>query len=192
MEKILVEVSARHVHLTQEVIDAVFGEGHQLTPKKYLSQPGLYAAEEKVTVVGPKGSFKMSVLGPARKYNQIEISQTDTRTLGVEAPLRESGFVDGSAPCKIIGPCGEVELNEGVIVIKRHIHMSTDDAKNYNVEDGEVVCVKIKTIGRSLIFDDVVIRVSKDYALAMHLDTDEANAAMIKGSAYGTLIKHAD
>ncbi len=189
MDKILVEVSARHIHLTKEHVAILFGEGYELTPKKYLSQPGQFACEEKVRVVGPRGELKMSVLGPERKDSQVEVSLTDARTLGVEALVRESGDIEGTNGVKVIGPNGEVDLDKGVIAAKRHIHMTPEDAKKYGVENGEIVNVKVETEGRSLVFGDTVIRVSDKYALAMHIDTDEANAACIKGSAMGELVK---
>ena len=128
-KKVLVETSARHVHLTAEHIEVLFGKGHQLTVKKMLSQPGQFACEEKVTVVGPKKSIeKVSILGPARSADQVEVSLTDARTLGVTAPVRESGDIAGSGACKLIGPCGELELSEGVIAAKRHIHFTPEDA----------------------------------------------------------------
>ena len=189
MDKILVEVSARHIHLTKEHVAILFGEGYELTPKKYLSQPGQFACEEKVRVVGPRGELKMSVLGPERKDSQVEVSLTDARALGVEALVRESGDIEGTNGVKVIGPNGEVDLDKGVIAAKRHIHMTPEDAKKYGVENGEIVNVKVETEGRSLVFGDTVIRVSDKYALAMHIDTDEANAACIKGSAMGELVK---
>ena len=189
--KILVETSARHVHLTQEHIEVLFGAGHQLTVKKMLSQPGQFASEERVDVVGPKNTIsRMSILGPARKADQVEVSFTDARTLGVTAPVRESGDVAGSAGCKIVGPCGEIELTEGVIIAKRHIHFTPENAKEYGVEDKQIVSVAIKTVnGRDLVFGDVVVRVNENFAPAMHIDTDECNAAAAFGTVYGEIIK---
>jgi len=175
MEKILVETSARHIHLTEEQILKLFGHG--LTVKKMLSQPGQFASEEKVTVVGPKGELKMSVLGPARKAAQVEVSLTDARSIGIKAAIRESGDVAGTEGCKIIGPCGEIEITEGVIAAKRHIHLTEDDALKFGVTNGQIVSVKCDSEERSIIFGDVVCRVSNSYALAMHIDTDESNAA---------------
>lgn len=189
MGKILVEVSARHIHLSQEDLNTLFGEGHELTVKKMLSQPGQFACEEKVTLVGPKSEMKLSVLGPVRKDTQIELSLTDARTLGVKALIRESGDIDGTAGIKLVGPCGEVELTKGVIAAKRHIHMTKADAAEFGVENGQIVGVKIETEGRSVVFGDTVVRVSDSYALAMHIDTDEANAAAIAGSAQGEIVK---
>jgi putative phosphotransacetylase len=186
--KILVETSARHIHLSEEHINILFGEGHQLTVKKMLSQPGQFACEEKVTVKGAKGELKMSVLGPARKASQVEVSLTDARSIGVTAPIRESGDVAGSGACTLVGPCGTVELSEGVIAAMRHVHMTPEDAEALGVADKEIVSVKLDT-PRSLVFGDVVVRVSASYATAMHIDTDEANAAAASGVVYGEIVK---
>ncbi|MCQ2448711.1 MAG: phosphate propanoyltransferase [Clostridia bacterium] len=187
-KKVLVEISARHVHVTKEALAILFGADHALTNKKDLSQPGQFACEEKVTIVGPKSSLKASILGPERNACQVELSLTDARTLGVVAPIRESGDVAGTGACKLVGPCGEVELTEGVIAAKRHIHMTPADAENYNLTDKQIVSVKIPTEGRALVFDDVVVRVSDKFALAMHIDTDEANAAAVPGSCTGIIL----
>ncbi len=195
--KFIVETSARHVHLTQETVEVLFGKGHELTPRKYLSQPGQYASTDKVTVIGynkkdpngPRPSAAFSILGPVRNANQVEVSFTDARTLGLSAPVRESGDIAGSGKCTIKGPCGEVDLEEGVIVAKRHIHMTPEDAANFGVENGQIVSVKVSGTGRETIFGDVVIRVSKNYALAMHIDTDECNAAAAFGEIWGTIVK---
>ncbi len=188
--KVLVETSARHVHLTEEHIEALFGKGATLTHKKDLSQPGQFACEERVTLVGPKKSIpNVIILGPARSATQVEVSFTDARTLGVEAPVRESGDIAGSAGCKIVGPAGEIEITEGVIVAKRHIHLTPADAEAFGVADKQVVSVKIDSADRSTIFGDVVCRVSPKFAAAMHIDTDEANAACAFGKIYGEIIK---
>ncbi|MDO4378265.1 MAG: phosphate propanoyltransferase [Erysipelotrichia bacterium] len=186
-DKILVETSARHIHLTQEAVEKLFGEGYQLTVKKMLSQPGQFASNEKVTVSGPKGELKLSVLGPVRKANQVELSLTDARTIGVKALVRESGDIEGTEGCTVSGPCGQITLDKGVIAAKRHIHFSTADAEKYGVENGQIVSVKVDTNGRSLIFGDVVCRVSEKFSLAMHIDTDESNAA--GAPTEGTIIK---
>ena len=186
--KFIVETSARHVHLTAETVEVLFGKGHTLTNKKDLSQPGQFACEEKVTVVGPKGSLKASVLGPTRPADQVELSLTDARTIGVVAPVRESGDIAGSFGCKLVGPCGEVEISEGVIAAKRHIHMTPEDAEKLGVSDKEIVSVKLDT-ERALTFSNVVVRVNKNFALAMHIDTDEANAACAFGAVYGEIVK---
>lgn len=190
MAKVLVETSARHVHLTEEHIKILFGEDATLTHKKDLSQPGQFACEERVTVVGPKKSIpNVIILGPARPATQVEVSLTDARTLGVNAPVRESGDVAGSGACKLVGPAGEVEISEGVIAAKRHIHFTPADAEAAGVEDKQVVSVKIDSNGRSLVFGDVVVRVSPKFAAAMHIDTDESNAACAFGECYGEIIK---
>ena len=186
--KFLVETSARHVHLTAEAVEILFGKGHTLTNKKDLSQPGQFACEEKVVVVGPKGSIKASVLGPTRPENQVELSLTDARTIGIVAPVRESGDVAGTPGCKIEGPCGSIEIAEGVIAAKRHIHMTPADAEAIGVCDKQIVNVKLDT-PRALIFGDVVVRVKDSFALAMHIDTDESNAACAGGAVYGEIVK---
>lgn len=190
MEKtVLVEISARHVHVSQTDLETLFGKGYALTPKKDLSQPGQFACEERVTVVGPKKELKgVSILGPCRPATQVELSLTDARSIGVVAPIRESGDIAGSGACKLVGPCGEVEISEGVIAAKRHIHMTVADGEKYGITDKQIVSVKIPTEGRALIFDDVVARVSDSYALAMHIDTDEANAAAVPGSCTGIIL----
>lgn len=187
-KKILVETSARHVHVTAEALEILFGKGHKLTNKKDLSQPGQFACEEKVTVIGPKGSLKASILGPVRPANQVELSLTDARTIGVSVPVRESGDISGSGKCIIEGPCGSVEVECGVIAAKRHIHMTPADAEELGVSDKEIVCVRIDSV-RPLIFDDVVVRVSENFSLAMHIDTDESNAACAFGEIYGEIVK---
>ena len=191
MKKILVETSARHAHICEETLKVLFGADAQLTIKKELSQPGQYACNERVDVVGPKNTIKgVSILGPVRPADQVEVSLTDARTLGIVAPVRESGDVVGSGACKLVGPCGEVEISEGVIVAKRHIHMTEEDAKECGVEDKEIVNVKVEgSNGRSLTFGDVVVRVSNKFALAMHVDTDESNAAGLSGVVYGEIVK---
>ena len=176
----LVETSARHVHVTQEHLEKLFGEGYELTVRKMLSQPGQFASNEKVTVVGPKGELKCSILGPVRKATQSEVSLTEARQLGIKAPVRESGDIAGSAGCKLIGPAGEVDVSEGVIAAMRHVHMTPEDAEHYGVENGQIVAVKVFNgvdDSRALVFENTVVRVSKSYSLAMHIDTDESNAA---------------
>ena len=191
MEKlVLVETSARHAHISQEHLEILFGEGYELTKKKDLSQPGQYACEERVTVVGPKKALAgVSILGPYRKADQVEISMTDARSIGIAGAIRESGDLAGTPGCKLIGPAGEVEIKEGVIVAKRHIHATVADAKELGVSNGEIVNVKVETEGRTLIFGDVVVRVSDSYALAMHIDTDESNAASCGRVQYGEIVK---
>lgn len=190
MEKtVMVETSARHVHVTEETLERLFGKGYQLTKKKDLSQPGQFACEERVQVIGPKNSFPaVSILGPTRPADQVELSASDARSIGVAAPVRESGDIAGSGACKLVGPKGEVELKEGVIVAKRHIHMTPEDAENYGVKDKQVVSVKIDSPERSLVFGDVVVRVSPKFKLAMHIDTDESNAVMAGRDATGVIV----
>ena len=189
-EKFLVETSARHVHLTEADIETLFGKGATLTNKKDLSQPGQFACEERVTLVGPKKQIdRVSILGPAIKATQVELSFTDARTLGISAPVRESGDIKGSAPLKLIGPAGEIEIAEGAIIAKRHIHMTPADAERFGVKDKDIVSVKLDSADRSTIFGDVVVRVSDNFALAMHIDTDEANAACAFGEFYGEIVK---
>jgi len=186
---VLIETSARHAHLTREAVDALFGEGYELTPVKPLSQPGQFACAERVAVVGPKSTFpKVSILGPLRPASQVEFAISDAIKLGVYAPVRESGDVAGSAPCKLVGPAGEYDLAEGVIVAKRHIHATPEDAADYGLADQQIVQVRCESDGRSLIFDDVVVRVSPKFALAMHIDTDESNAGMVRRGTIGEII----
>lgn len=186
--KVLVETSARHVHVTEADLNTLFGAGYQLTVKKELSQPGQYASNERVTVVGPKKELaNVSILGPCRNATQVELSATDARSIGINAPVRESGDIAGSAGCKLVGPAGEVEIAEGVIVAKRHVHMTPEDAAAAGVADKEIVKVAVETDGRSLVFGDVVIRVSDKFSTAMHIDTDESNAA--GGPTSGEIVK---
>lgn len=189
--QVLVEISARHVHVSKADLETLFGKGYELTVKKELSQPGQYACEERVKVIGTKGEFPaVSILGPCRNATQVELSLTDARSIGVDAPVRESGDIDGSGTCKLVGPCGEVEIACGVIAAKRHIHATTKDAEEFGLENGQIVSVQIPSAnGRNLTFGDVVVRVSDSYALAMHIDTDEANAAGMKPNTMGTIIK---
>ena len=188
-KEVLVETSARHVHVSREALDILFGEGYELTHKKDLSQPGQYACEERVAVVGSKSSFPaVSILGPVRPATQVELSLTDARSIGVVAPIRESGDIAGSGACTLVGPCGSVELTEGVIAAQRHIHLTPEAAAEFGVADKEIVNVKLST-PRALVFGDVVVRVSDKFAPAMHIDTDEANAAAASGVVYGEIVK---
>ena len=190
-KEFIVETSARHVHVTKETLEVLFGAGHELTKKKDLSQPGQFACEERVTVVGPKKELaNVSILGPCRKADQIELSATDARSIGIAAPVRESGDVAGSGACKLVGPCGEVEVKEGVIVAKRHIHLTPADAEELGVTNGEIVAVKIDSADRSAILCDTVCRVSENYARAMHIDTDESNAVGAGRNHMGVIVKH--
>ena len=188
MKTVLVEASARHVHLTKEDVEKLFGAGKALTVKRELSQPGQFLSFERVSVVGPSGSFNnVAVLGPERSATQIELSYTDARTLGITIPLRESGDTAGSAGVKIIGPNGEIELSEGAIAAKRHIHITPEEAREYGLKDKEIVSVKVGG-ERGLIFDNTVVRVSPKFVKAMHIDIDEANAVGLSGEVYGEIM----
>ena len=192
-KEFIVETSASHVHVTQQDLEILFGKGATLTKKKDLSQPGQFACEERVEVVGPKKSIAgVSILGPVRPATQVELSATDARSIGIAAPIRESGDVAGSGACKLVGPCGEVELKEGVIVAKRHIHLTPADAEELGVKDKDVVFVKLDTNGRKAILGDVVCRVSTSYARAMHIDTDEANAVSSAPGQMGVIVDIAE
>lgn len=178
----IIETSARHVHLSEEDLETLFGKGYELKFRKELSQPGQFATFDKVDVVGNKKTlYGVTVLGPARKQTQVEISMTDARSIGLNPPIRESGDLSGSEHCKLAGPCGEVELSEGVIIAMRHIHMLPSDAENFGVKDKQIVSVKINSPERATVFGDVLVRVTPTSALAMHIDTDEANAVGICG-----------
>ncbi len=187
--KIMVETSARHIHVSQETLEALFGKDATLTNKKDLSQPGQFVCAEKVTVVGPKGELAMSILGPVRPANQVEISFTDARKLGIAPPVRESGDVKGAPGCILRGPIGEVDATDCVIVAKRHIHLTPEAAAEFGVEDKQTVSVKVGNEGeRQTTFGDVVVRVSDKFFPAMHIDTDESNAAGLSGTVDGEII----
>lgn len=180
------EASGRHVHVTEAQAQQLFG--HKLTPKRPLSQPGQYLANERVTVVGPKGSFEnVAVLGPERKEAQVEISLTDGRSLGITPPIRLSGNVKDSPGAVLQGPKGQVKLNQGVIAAQRHIHMSPEDAQRMGVKDKQTVRLQVFT-DRPLIFEDVQVRVSKDFATFVHLDYDEANACGFRSGDLGRIL----
>jgi len=179
----LLEVSAHHIHLTQEHVEALFGRGHQLTKHADLSQPGQYACKEQLTIIGPKGRIeRVRVLGPVRKYTQIEIAMTEQFKIGVHPPIRESGDIADSPGCTLEGAAGSVKLDRGVICALRHVHMTPEDALRYGVRDKSYVRVRV-TGDRELVFGDVLVRVDPSFALAMHIDTDEANAANVKTGA---------
>ena len=183
--EVLVEASARHLHLSAADLAVLFGEGFELHKKRDLSQPGEFLTDEKVTITGSRNKIdKVSVLGPVRKATQIEISLTDARTLGVEPPVRLSGDLAGSPGIKVTGPAGEIELTEGVIIAKRHMHVVTSDAQKYGLTDRQVVCVQISG-ERAVTFDECVVRVSDNFATAVHIDYDEANAAGVSGTVTG-------
>ena len=188
--KVMVETSARHVHVSEADLKTLFGADAKLTVKKELSQPGQYASNEKVEVIGPKGSLVMSILGPTRPETQVEVALTDARKLGIAAPIRESGDLEGTPGCTLKGPAGEVGIEKGVIAAKRHIHFNVEEAAAAGVEDKQIVSVKVGKAGeRSVIFGDVVVRVSPKYAAAMHIDTDESNAAALGGTVEGEIVK---
>lgn len=186
----IIETSARHVHVTKEALEVLFGPGATLTHKKDLSQPGEFATEERVTVVGPKRELAgVSILGPTRAATQVEISATDARSIGIAPTVRESGSIEGTPGCKLVGPKGELEIKEGVIVAKRHIHLTPENAAELGVNNKDIVWVKMDTEGRKAILGDVVVRVSEKFAPAMHIDTDEANAISSAPGLMGEIIK---
>lgn len=188
--KIPIETSARHLHISQEDFETLFGKGKELTYIKELSQPGQYLCKERVTVIGPKGEFEnMALLGPFRKETQVELSLTDTRKLGLPGIIRQSGDIKDTPGCILRGPCGELEISKGVIVAKRHIHMTPEEAYMLRVRDNDEVFVLTKSYGRALIYADVVVRVHKNFHLAMHVDTDEANAFSSDAEPYGVIVK---
>ena len=191
MKEILVETSARHIHVTEQQFKALFGDDAVLEVRANLSQPGQFVSTSRLDIVGPKKTIaNVSILGPFRKQGQVEVSLTDARTLGVVAPVRESGDLAGSAAIKLVGPKGEIELSEGLIVAKRHIHMTPADAKEFGVENGQIVNLEVAPgNGRNVIFGDVVVRVRDDFALACHIDTHESNAAGCAGTVYGRIVK---
>ena len=188
--KILIETSAHHIHVSAEALEVLFGKGAELTKKKDLSQPGQYACEERVTIVGPKKQLaNVSILGPVRPATQVELSATDARSIGVPVVIRESGDIAGTPGCKIIGPAGEIEISEGVIVAQRHIHMIPETAEKLGLKNKDVVWVKAETNGRTAVLGDVVVRVSENFADAMHIDTDESNAICAAPGMMGEIIK---
>ena len=178
---VVIEGSGKHCHVKQETLEALFGAGFEMEVKKMLSQPGQYLSHQKIKVVGPRGETTMSILGPCRKTDQIELSFTDARALGIAAPVRESGDLAGSPGCKLVGPKGEVDISDGVVIAKRHIHITPEDAEKAGVKDKQNVKVRVEG-ERALVFDEVVVRVSSDYATYMHVDYDEVNAASIFGA----------
>jgi putative phosphotransacetylase len=189
-QKIPIAVSARHCHLSQSDLEQLFGKGYELTKKAALSQPGQFAANETVTIVGPRGSIeKVRILGPVRSVTQVEISKTDSVKLGVQPPLRESGNIKDSASITLVGLNGSIYKNDGAIIAQSHIHMTPEDANRFGVENGEFVRVKNEGV-RAIAFERVLIRVSSKYKLEMHIDTDEANAGFISCGDQGQLFKY--
>jgi len=190
MKYIIVETSARHIHLTQADLETLCGPGTQLQAVRPLSQPGQFVSQVRLTLIGPKKSLEhVVVLGPVRPASQVEVSATEARMLGLNPPVRESGDIQDSSPITIQGPVGNIQLTIGCIIAKRHIHMTPEDAGEFGVQDKQMVAVAVQSPQRKLIFADVVVRVRKDFALAMHIDTDEGNAAGLSGDGQGTLLK---
>lgn len=190
MAEVLIETSARHIHVTQETLETLFGKGAQLTKKKDLSQPGQFASEQRVTIVGPKKELtNVSILGPCRNEDQVELSATDARSLGLDIAIRESGDIAGTPGCTLRGPAGEVVLKEGVIVSKRHIHLTPETADKIGVKNKDIVWVKCNTNGRAAVLGDVVVRVNEQFADAMHIDTDESNAICATPGLMGEILK---
>ena len=189
--EIPVGISNRHIHLSREDLETLFGKGYELTPLKDLSQPGQYACKETLTLIGPsmRAIEGVRVLGPLRKSSQVEISKTDSFQLKVNPPVRESGKIDGSAPVTIVGPKGTVSLKEGCIIANRHVHMSPDDAAAFGVQDGDYIDVDVCSGTRKTRWFDVQIRVHKDFRLEMHVDTDDANSAGIKNGSTVKVVK---
>lgn len=187
--KVEIGLSNKHVHLSQEHLDILFGKGHELTPTKDLKQPGQFASEEKVDIVGPKKTLSgIRVLGPVRPETQVELAMTDARTIGIKAPIRESGKLEGTPGCRLVGPEGEVELDHGVIIAQRHVHLNPQQAIEAGVKDKDIVCLKIDG-ERGLIFDNVIVRSGDKHEREVHLDTDEGNAAGCGPDAVAEIIK---
>ena len=188
--KIPIEVSARHVHLSQHLVDILFGKGYQLTPDKTLSQPTEFCSQERVDIVGPREMIhNVAVLGPTREHTRVEISLTDARKIGLTPPVRESGHHEGSASCRLVGPAGEFELQDGVIVAHRHVHCNATEAEQLGLTDGDKISVEVKDSLRPVIFEDVLVRVKDSFSLSMHVDTDEGNAAGLTPDSYGIICK---
>lgn len=188
--KIPIETSARHIHVSRDDFEKLFGKEAELHYVKELSQPGQYLCEERITVRGPSGQFEnMAILGPFRKETQVEVSLTDTRKLGLPGVIRQSGDTEGTPGCTLLGPLGEIQISKGVIVAKRHIHMTPEDAWSLRVRDNDEVFVLTKSYGRALIYADVVVRVDRSFHLAMHVDTDEANAFSSDAEPYGVIVR---
>jgi putative phosphotransacetylase len=190
MKDIIIGVSNRHLHVSQADLEAIFGPGYELTNKKDLKQPGQYACEECVEICGPKGCFpKVRILGPVRPVTQIEISLTDSFKLGVKAPARNSGDLEGTPGVTVKGPYGSVQLDKGVIVAKRHIHMHTDDANEYGLRDKDIVSIESVDNDRCVIFKNVLVRVKDSFEMEMHVDIDEANASMLRNGDVVKIVK---
>ena len=187
--KIPIEVSARHVHLNDEAVRILFGSNKTLTFERELSQPGNFVCKERVNVIGPKHEFKnVAIIGPTRAFVQVELSLTDFKKIGIKPVIRESGDLKGSSSCKIVGPEGEIEIKEGIIASKRHLHLNSKEAEKRNIKSGANVWIRTINSKRNLIFGDVVVRVSQKFSTALHIDVDEANAAGIEGEAFGEIV----
>ncbi|MGE5550779.1 MAG: phosphate propanoyltransferase [Bacteroidota bacterium] len=187
-ELLPIGISARHLHLSQQDVERLFGPGHTLTPQKQLTQPGQFSCLETVAVYGPKGSFaKVRVLGPARRQTQVEVSRSDAFILGLDPPVRDSGDLAGSPGARLVGPAGEVELHEGVIVAHRHLHLESSQAAKLGLKDREFIRVRVSG-PRAVLFERVLVRVSPDFDMDLHLDTDEANAAGVKNGDHAELV----
>lgn len=187
--RIPIAVSARHAHLSQRTIDQLFGRGYRLRPRTWLSQPGQFAAQETVSVIGPKGKLQhVRLMGPPRAHDQIEVSRTDELVLGIDAPVRISGDLAGTPSVALEGPCGRAQLTAGLISARRHLHTGPEDAARLGIKDGETVQVRVDSEGRDLSFGDVTVRVAPDYRLELHLDTDEANAAGVESGTTAELV----
>ena len=188
--KIPIETSARHIHISREDFEKLFGEGKELTFVKELSQPGQYLAKERITITGPRGTFEnVAILGPFRKETQVELSLTDTRKIGVPGVIRQSGDIKDTPGCRLIAGDKEIDIDKGVIVAKRHIHMTPGDAIKMRLKDNEEVFVITQSFDRALIYANVVVRISWDYQLSMHVDTDEANAFAGDAEPHGVVLK---
>ncbi len=188
--KIPIETSARHIHISREDFEALFGVGKELTFVKELSQPGQYVAKERITIVGPRGTFEnVAILGPFRKQTQVELSLTDTRKIGVPGVIRQSGDIDGTPGCKLVAGDRAIEIENGVMVAKRHIHMTPHDAIKMRLKDNDEVFIITQSFERALIYANVVVRIHRDYRLSMHVDTDEANAFAGDENPYGVVLK---
>ncbi len=188
--RIPIETSARHIHLSEKDFKALFGEDAEMTFEKELSQPGQFLCAERANIIGPKSTYEnVAILGPYRKESQVEIALTDARKLGIRGVIRQSGDIDGTPGCTLTAGENSLNLDKGVIVAKRHIHMTPNEAIKFNVKDNDVVCVITKSFERALIYADVIVRVNKNFRLAMHVDTDEANAVANETSPYGVIVK---
>jgi len=191
MFKTIVEVSARHVHLSQKHLDCLFGQGYQIKKLKDLSQPGMFSTQETLVVETIKNKFNnVRIIGPLRNQTQVEISKSDAYYLGINPPIRKSGDLTGSEKCKLIGPKGEIDLEKGVIVAQRHLHLDLQTAEQYNLKNNQLVSVKIDSEKRSITFHQIITRVSAEFKPAIHLDTDEGNAAGIKQIEQGIVLKN--